>query len=535
MPLARRPSWPALLVACVAVASSALTLGNDLVLDDPPLVAYVERLDREGGLRRVLTADFRLWPTAPLGYYRPVVLVSLWLDARAPLPSPWAYHATNVVLHATSSVLVFLVARALVRSAPAALIAGLLFAVHPVHVESIALIAGRTDLWAAVFVLAAALMWARTAGDGRPATPATLIAGGLAVALAALSKEVGFLAPIALAGWCLLRTGGRGHWREAVLAGRPWLLTWAGGALVALAIRWLVADLGGTVSSSAAPADPGLLPGLWARYLRMLAIPWPLNAYYLPEQVALDTVTASAALGVLAVAALCSTRRSAGVGLLALVWMAVFLLPVAAIRPLNAAVFAERYLYLPSAGFCLLAGYVLGRAGGDTFPQSVRVLGAVALVAAAAGLSMVRIREWRDPISFYATLVRTSPRYAGAYEGLGQAMDRRGLRDGAVAAYRQALRIDPGRASAYNSLGALLADEEAFTEAAQLFRRAVKLDPTLAEARLNLGVACLVLHEQSCLIEQLDALREVDPEAALRLQSIAQEARRREQEGRQAR
>jgi Flp pilus assembly protein TadD len=138
-------------------------------------------------------------------------------------------------------------------------------------------------------------------------------------------------------------------------------------------------------------------------------------------------------------------------------------------------------------------------------------------------------------MSFYANLVRTSPHYAGAHEGLGQAMDRLGFRDGAVAAYREALRLDPGRASAYNSLGALLANEEAFAEAARLFRQAVRLDPALSEARLNLGVACIVLRDRSCVSEQLDALRRADPEAALRLQSIAQEADQRERGGRQVR
>jgi protein O-mannosyl-transferase len=499
---------PITLVLLAAIIPFVPTLGHELVLDDVFLMAHVDRLDREGGIGRVLTADFRLLPTKPLGYYRPIVLLSLWTDARLSILLPAGYYATNILLHTANAVLVFLLCQALLKSSTAALLAGLLFAVHPIHTESVAMIAGRTDLLATMFILLSTLVWARSLGRGSSTPAWILVISGLTVALGALSKEVGFVAPIALVILHVIHLRDRHVWREVMAETSPWLIAWACGFFLAIVIRWLVVDVAISTPASAERATIGLMVGVWARYLRMLLVPWPLNAFYMPGQVALDMVTGAAALALLLLASALSSRLSKRIGLLALVWIVVFLLPVSGIRPLLASVFAERFLYLPSVGFCLLAGFAIQR------------LGAATLIFIAASISMIRVGDWRDPLSFYSTLVRTSPTYAGAYEGLGQQLERLGRRNEAMTAYSEALRLASGRASTYNSIGVLFANEEKFSEAVGLFREAVRLEPDFSEARLNLAVACIPLGDRVCVSEQLEALRRSDRVAAARLQSV---------------
>ena len=519
----RRSFWLALMVVIAASAPYVGTLDHDLLSDDPSLVREVERLYQEGGLRRILTADFRLFPTVPLGYYRPVVLLSIWVDTRIGIPPPLSYHATNLLLHVVNSVLVLLIARNLLRSDAAALLSGLLFAVHPVHVDAVAPIAGRTDLWSAMFILLATLAWSSDAERIRPMPFWILLVGSVAVVLSALSKELGFLGPMVLGIWHIVYHYSRGGAKKVLSMRRPWLLAWSVGLGIAITLRWLAVGFRGVDTPLAARGDLGLYIGIWARYFRLLLMPWPLNAFYTPDQVSLDVLTGLAAVAVLVLYASLSIRRYDHIGIIALVWTVIFLMPVSGIVTLPAAVLAERFLYVPSAIFCISLGLILHHAWSVMRSRRMVAMAITFIFMAACTLTYARCRDWHDPLSFYLSLVHTSPRYAGGFDGLGQALEQLGRRDEAFTVYKKSLDLDPGRASSYNSLGVLLANSEEFGESVPLFRKAVLLDPRFTEARMNLGAACLALRDRSCAIEQIEALRSLDAEAAARLQALIAE------------
>ncbi|MCU0224963.1 MAG: tetratricopeptide repeat protein [Acidobacteria bacterium] len=489
----------ALAIGLLAVVIFALTLGFDLVWDDPLLLEWTRSCFREGGLSGVLGAPFRLKPEAPLSYYRPVVMLSLLVDDLAGGGAPPLFHLTNVLLHGAASVLVLLLLSALGAGRWPAAAGAALFAVHPVHVESVAFVSGRTDLLAAVFALAAALLWVRDRG-GPPQRGLLRCGAGLAAyALACLSKEVAFLLPVVLAAWDLaLPRPARDGWRRARLA-------WGFGAAAvmagALVLRTAVAGEPLPLSGLAPEASPATggrfasLPGVLLTALRLLVAPWPLNAYYTADQVALrgsgvlGVAGLVAAVALLAGWAVLSTPRFWRAGWLSAAWTVAFLLPGLGLVAHGGAAIAERFLYLPSVGVALL---VLGLEG--LAPRTRRAGIALAFAAALLVLPLTIARQgvWRSEEALFTSLIRSSPRCVEGYLGLAHSRSRAGRHDDAIGLLEQALALEPRSPRVLLKLGLEYGSSGRLEQAIASLRQAAALDPGYPEAHATLGLTYLL-------------------------------------------
>src|SRR2546425_751731 len=204
-PAARRSSWCIVRAKRVylAVAASAViaylgALWNGFVWDDQVIILGNPLVQIWAGLAAAFANPY--WPPFVGGYlYRPLTVFTYVLDWHVG-GAAW-FHAVNLLWHAGVSVLVAMLARRWAGEA-AALVAGILFAVHPVHVEAVANVVGRAELMAAAFTLLA--VYAAVEAD-RPVWSAVCWALGL------LSKEVAVVAPaLVVAGWGLLGAGGAG-------------------------------------------------------------------------------------------------------------------------------------------------------------------------------------------------------------------------------------------------------------------------------------------------------------------------------------
>jgi len=168
--------WEPATMAAVLIALSAFlvfspTLGHELVWDDIPIVLYAQKVVEEGGIGALVQAPFAIGVQGldnPTGYYRPVSLISMWISSSLDEPSPFPYHLTNVLLHVINSLLLFQLLNLVLPPGGGPLLGGLLFAVHPVHSESVAFVSGRTDLLATLFALLTVLLWIRY---GQPESP----------------------------------------------------------------------------------------------------------------------------------------------------------------------------------------------------------------------------------------------------------------------------------------------------------------------------------------------------------------------------
>ncbi len=489
-PSPARAAWlAAAVLSAVAFLAYAPTLSFDLVWDDTFVLEHARRSVRDGNPLSLLAADYRLLPYRPLGYYRPLVLLSFHADSLAAPFFPAVYHLTNVLLHAAVTLLVFLIGKAVLKETAAAALSGLLFALHPVHVESVAFVSGRTDLWAAFFCLLSALAWlGRPAGGGRRLV--LVPAGALAYGLAMLSKETAAVLPAALLAWEILRPSGAFRVFARLRGRLPELAAHAAVLGVVLYLRLGVAGVGfGGIRPAAPQGGHALAVGIWANYLKLLVFPWPQVPYYLSDRLMPGAGTILGALAALGLFLAAASRAGGRTGLRGLAWTALFLLSVAGLVPLSGAPAAERFLYLPSVGFCLAAG-------GAAMPAMRRWprAAAAATGAAAAGLAAAVLAAsgtWRSDLSLGRRLVRTAPAYSESHDLLARAYLAGGRYGEALDTYRRAVARWPGSAILRYNLGVTFTRLGRIAEAEGEFRRAAAIDPAMAPAWNNLGVALM--------------------------------------------
>src|SRR5437016_4128465 len=195
VPDSDRADWrPAVLSALVALALYAVTLGGTYVYDDRYILLTDPRVGDTSQWGQFWTKDY--FNGAADNLYRPLVSMSYAIQARVHGRGEgraWAFHLVNWLLHAGACAAVAELARRLTRSSPAALIAGVLFAAHPIHVEAVANIVGRAELMCGLGIFAALVLFLR------PLTTGRAIAIWACFVFALLSKEQGLLLPLLLA------------------------------------------------------------------------------------------------------------------------------------------------------------------------------------------------------------------------------------------------------------------------------------------------------------------------------------------------
>ncbi len=481
----------------------------DFVFDDRGVILMNPLMNDLEELPRLLVTPYWNAPGHTRELYRPLTSASFALDAAISGMRPAWFHLVNAVLHALATLLVTLLALDLAggRTAAAA-VAGVLFAVHPIHVEAVAGIVGRSEILAALGVLTAILFHRRALLDPRGRVSLRAGAAWLACLLGMFAKESAIVGPAL----CVLseavppRAAPALRLRAALYAG------YAVCASIYLGTR--VAVLGGLgpggsipfVDNPAASAGPfdGRLTGLGTlvRYAALLVWPRHLSADYSYDQIPIihslrDPLAAAGlvlALAVLA-AGLWLVRRAPMAGF-ALLFMGVSASLTTNVTLFIGTLLAERLMYLPSAGLCLLAGWAAGRLDGGGARPFARALAVVA-AALLLGRSCARIPDWKDDSSLYSSAARVSPRSARIQYNLGNAYLREARYGDAAQSYRTALAIYPEFQDARVNLGMALVQQGQAAEALGLLETAAQKDPKNADLAINLGTAYRSLGDRS--------------------------------------
>ena len=464
---ARAPdSWRRLVLISLALgAAILLAYGNSfsagLTLDNKVLLAQDPRI-REWSLHN-LGLIFRQnywWPYAMSDLYRPLTTLS-YLANYALLGNAdrvAGYHAINLLLHWANAGLVFLILRRLTGRTPLAVLAAALFAVHPVNVESVTNIVGRADLLVALFLLAGGWCYLRAAArDGRAKLPWLAGAGG-AIGLGVLAKEnavmiVAFVVLYdALWRWPLLPGP---TWRERLpVAVREFVLRgWivflpAVGLFVGLRL-WLLHN--SPVYSQLFVDNPIAHAGPWqgfmtaikviGQYLGLLVLPARLSCDYSYNQIPLfgeaahwwEGLSAWLSLAVVAGFLVAGGRvwRRQPVFTFGVLFFFLMLLPTSNLFVPIGSIMAERFLYLPSIGFGLVAALALqpmgaARAARCPVEEPWRSWAALALpvllVLALALRTQVRNADWHDDLSLWKSAVAASPDSFKTHKGYSNAL-----------------------------------------------------------------------------------------------------------------
>jgi tetratricopeptide (TPR) repeat protein len=480
--------WP-LLVALLAVLVHVNALGNGFTLDDRRLVEDNPAIRSLAGLPRLLVEPY--WPQGEAsGLHRPVTIASLALNRAVTGAGPFGFHLVNVLLHGLVTALLWLAARRAGLHYGTALACAALFAVHPLHTEAVANIAGRAELLAAAGVLGAWLLHRRAADDSTRGGRGPAIAAAGLYLLAFLSKETAVLAPVLF--WVddrLRRRSGETPRPAGAYLG------YAGAVAVAIVLRFVA--LGGLRGAedvafidNPAAAGGGLVriaTALWVlvRYAGLFVWPASLSSDYSFDAIpAVDgladprwMVGALLAAGVVALGAW-GFRRSRPVCLAAAIAV-LFLLPASNLPFTVGTLMAERLVYLPTAGVCLLLGHMAAALARNDRGVRATVVAVVvgALVAAAGWRTWQRNPDWSDNLTLTLRDVETQPRSAKLHAGAGIALHVAGREEEAERRYRRALEIYPDYAQVHYNLGELLAESGRTDAAIASLRRASEIAP----------------------------------------------------------
>lgn len=529
----------ALIVLLLAILPYLNTLGNDFALDDIDIVGK-NLLVREGNVAKIFSTNY--WGGAlgasaqtDIGLYRPLTVSTFAIEYRLWGPAPAGYHAINVAVHAANALMVLRLASALVPSLTAAVIAAAVFAVHPVHTEAVAEIVGRADLLSTLFFMLAFLtLRLRRADDGTTEFPRAprAAAGAAFYLLAVFAKESAATLPLVLLldDW-LRRDGFRTNRAAAVRAMliRYGLLALAAGFYLAVRHQAVTGAASIWLGFAGVAAGARILTAIRviAEYLALLVFPRTLLVDYWTTEVPIahslfetGVLVALVVLVTITVAVI-YFRREHGL-VLGAGFFAITLLPVSNLLfPIGIGK-AERLLYLPSVGFCVVVAWGVSKAVRAHTPRWLAPAIAAPILLVLSVRTVRRNADWRDQLTIaLATLrdsptsplmndlaglefakrndfdralsrftesVRLAPEVAIYHSHLGTAYYARGQLAGAERELRIALQSRPGDADTRNILGAVFLAAKNYDAAVVEFNAALRANPNNADAHSNLGL-----------------------------------------------
>jgi protein O-mannosyl-transferase len=510
------------LLACVPYLN---TLTNGFVYDDDLQVLQNAFVQNSHNFGKIFTAD--LWGfagnEAHAKYYRPLMTLSLFVLHEIYGNVPAGYHAANLALSGLVACMLYAATLRWTGNSLVAWLATCIFALHPIHSETVAWVTDITDLEAAFFVLLAFWLFLDLPNSGEPRLRSYVLLGG-AFALAIFSKETA-------APFVVLAT----IYEHAYRPGRentPWTIKvrryatlWA--ALgVYLCLRW---SLLGVMQPAANHSNSSLTQvvftgfALFAKYMGKLARPDHLQAFYsfsVRKNLLDPLVLTGILIALLFVALVWNLRRRQPVVSFGLLWLFLFLAPALNYRWLGLTPLAERYLFLPSIGFCwcvAVGGAELWRRfampiRADVGWQRWRLFSRAALISFAgfaAILCVVHIwernRDWRDDQTFYEKILQDEPGAAMIRASLGVVYLNQGNADGAKAQWLRVLEDAPQSSLALTNLASLAIQENDLAAAENYLDRARESPPVTAR---YYRVHALLLEKQGQKTASLQDLKQ---------------------------
>jgi tetratricopeptide (TPR) repeat protein len=484
--------WHLALLIAVTFAIYANSLNNGFVSDDDFQVLTNKLITDFGNVPKFFTSN--VWAfagEAVTNYYRPLHMVLYTLEYHLFGYNAFLWHLANLAFHLAALIAAYFLVRAL-GGAQLALMAGMWFALHPVHVEAVVWVAVITDLLCGLALFAGTYFHHCAREDRRPVLNYALATMMFSFGL--LMKETAFVFPVLVVAYEYFFR------RESLLAllrGMKRYLPYA--AVLGVYIPMRIHALGQFAPSSGlhfklTPYELFLsVPVLFMQYVGKLLLPINLNYYYVYDPVRAFGWKPALAIALVGgvVFALFWFRKKQPLLSFSLAWFCITLAPVLSIPNVGENVFTERYLYIPSFGFCVLAAWgwlELRRRAPATSMQNGLLAGLIALFFFYAAQTVRRNPDWHDDIRLFTKTAEQSPRSATIQMNLGYIYYLHGEVDRSIEFYNRALSIDPDRALTHNNLGNSLSQKGRLDEAIEHLQKAISLKKDYFGAWLNLGL-----------------------------------------------
>jgi tetratricopeptide (TPR) repeat protein len=484
------PDRVVLAAALLAGLAYIQDLRYDFILDDVPLILINETLRSWHNwktifLTNIFTAKSLVLPGEITAvHYRPIYRLWQLMNAQVfGFVIPW-WHLTSLLLHLCVVFLVYVLGMKLLKDRWTAALAAALFAVHPIHAESVTYVTASTDLLVALFSLLSFLAYFRFREEG--ASLVSYIASIVAAAMAMLSKETAVVFPFLLVAYELLRET-PADVPEARHRLRPlaWTLPFFAVVGAYVAVRSFLFGLNTGPGSGASRLAAFLdIPLVSIVYLRNLVWPFRLSFFYPSEWGSHWTFARGAAVvfALAAAALLWRQFREQKASRLQLVWAAILFAPAA----LGVYAFVredwvhDRHMYLASVPICFIAAALLTN---PKWPAKYAAVASVAAVVIFLAALAVQIPRFSDDATIYQSALKIAPRSFLAHSYYGEALWNYGRRDEALREFKFVTELSPQSSTAHERYGAALAEIGRDDEAGVEYEAALRRVPSSSKFR----------------------------------------------------
>ncbi len=562
---------------------------NDFVYDDRTAIVDNPTVQDIRNIGTALTHDY--WYGTDLSgsaLYRPLTIISYIINEAVSGTSPFSFHMVNVILHLIVVLLIFFFVSLLFEEATIPFISSLLFAVHPIHTEAVTGIVGRAELLAAFFFIAALILHIKGSDDKRSRLSGTvfLVASLFSYFFALLSKENAIVYPAFVIVVSAFMECGRSklHRMSILKAFTNWkvLFSFSGSIAVTIVysvIRSKVLGARAFHASVSALDNPIVQADLYERivtacvllfkYAFLLLFPIKLSADYSAWQIPLSSFPPSAhdllsvVFAIILVFLLIfAYHRSKDFFLPLALFMIAYIIPSNLFVTIGT-IFAERLIYLPSLGICLLfavaSAWIIStmkerKQHAKSLPAAYTVICIIIVLFAAR--TFIRNFDWKDNFTLYSRTAGASPKSARAHGNLGQVLAEMHHRDEALKEfqlfvsiypdaeqihinsakiyieqgkhreaekeYREAIRVNPDSPYAHFHLGSLYATLGREEDAAHEYSLAIKLKPAYTDALNNLGALYLEMENYAEALKFFDRAWRAEPELILPLRNMGE-------------
>lgn len=472
-------------ILCAFIAYRSVLLADFIGLQDSQYVSQNQIVQEGLSGANVRWAFQSLYAST----WQPLVWISYMMDTSIQGFDPASFHRTNLLLHLINIGLLYLLACKITKNHLAAGITTLLFAIHPVHVESVAWIAERKGLMGLLFALLALLAYlAYTRSEKQKfyLLAAVSMACGLMAHHTLITLPLLFLLlDIWPANRAQTTDDGPPHLLSLFTEKIPFFILAMGSGLVAIYAQYAGDSLIDTATISVWGRISNAAISFW-RYLWHMIYPLRLSVLYLhpgrwPIGWTLLAIAALALLGYLLV----RFYRKIPYLTWGLAWFTLALLPGLGFLPFNWHAMADRFLYLPAIGLYIALGIALA-ATAKRYPWSFRICGFILLILM-IGQTHRTAQYWHNSTTLFSRAVEVTRNNWVMHNSLGTALTHAGRYDEATEQYEKAIEINPEYAHAKFNLGHIRFVQERWEEAAQLFERSIELERNY-QALFNLAV-----------------------------------------------
>ena len=513
------------LIICLCLVSACLLVywqvqHNDFINYDDELYVTQNPHVTQG-----LTGENMVWAFSS-GYatnWHPLTWLSHMLDCELYGLNPRGHHWTNLQIHVANTLLLFLIFNWMTGALwPSSFVAAM-FALHPLHVESVAWIAERKDVLSTFFWMLS--IWAYVRYVRRPAVKGYLVLI-LFYTLGLMSKPMVVTLPFVLLlldFWPLARLDftnfrRQGSGRKKVASLFYEKLPLFAFSAISSGITFFVQQHGGAVASLESLPFKIRIVNVWISYLRyLIKMIWPRNLavfYPFPQwPVEYAVVSALVIVGVSLLVVRAASRHP--YLLTGWFWYLVTLFPVIGLIHVGSQSMADRYSYIPLTGIFILTAWGIADLSKQMrHRRMVLATSAGAVLIAYMICTWFQVGYWQNSITLFTHALDVTQHNSVAYFSLGQALDKQGQFEKAIENYRKSLEITPHYKNAHNNIGFILARRGNLQAAIDQYSAELMYFPDNADAHNNMANA---LFDQGRIDEAasqyLQALQ-IDPEHA---------------------